>query len=518
MSIAPAADVVYHWIEVRNMIYNPIIRGFNPDPSICFDGDYYYITTSTFEYFPACPIYRSRDLCDWEFLRFAIDDTRLLDLKGCRNSSGIYAPTIRYNDGRYYLVTTDKNGMGNFIIHTDDIAKGRWEGPFHVRHDGIDPSLFFDGGRCFYCSNGVVDGERGIIGAWVNPENGRLESDVRLLTPGLSHHATEAPHIYRRGSFFYLLFSEGGTEYGHHCVIGRSSNIDGPYELCSKPVLDHRDRKGHAIQATGHADMIKNADGRWFAVFLAIRMFGKPLLHNLGRETFMADVSWNDSGWPVIGNGGFVELEMPGIATDKEDVEKKTTLFDFSSPLSDQNRESLRIRRLENYVQDIGNRRIKLHGGCGITEERGEPTMLLTRQTEFETETSIGLETDQSLTGIGGVCVWYSNKYALILEISKRNGSVCYRIVRCVHDLVHKERRIRLKSVERLCLGIKADKSKYSILINGRTVAEASIANFCTEGCMENSFTGTMLGFFAQNGDAVFFDSESPSGHIEKTL
>lgn len=516
MSIAVIPEVVYHWIEEKEMILNPVIGGFNPDPSICFDGDYYYMTTSTFEYFPACPIYRSKDLGHWDFLRFAIDDARLLDLSGCRNSSGIFAPTIRYNNGRYYLVTTDKNGMGNFIIHTDDIEQGEWKGPFPVRRDGIDPSLFFEDGRCFYCSNGVADGTRGIIGAWINPDDGRLESDVHILTAGLSHHATEAPHIYRKDGWYYLLFSEGGTEYGHHCAIGRAKKISGPYELCSKPVLDHRDRKGHEIQATGHADMIENKDGRWIAVFLAVRLFGKPLLHNLGRESFIAEVSWDDSGWPVIGDNGFVEIKMPSSHIDMHPQDGEYTLFDFSRPLLAQNRESIRVRHLENYVQDIGKRKIMLRGKNPITEDKGEPTILLTRQTGFEIEASIGLETDASLTGVGGVCAWYSNWYALILEIWKENGVVFYRTVRCVHDLVHKQKKRKLGNMESLCLGIRADRSGYAVLVNGRTVAKASIANFCTEGCMENSFTGTMLGFFAQNGDAVFFDRQSPSGQISK--
>ena len=221
------------------MIHNPIIRGFNPDPSIAFDGERYIIAVSTFEYYPGIALYTSEDLSDWRYETSVMTDANGFSLEGVKNSSGLYAATIRFHNGRYYMVTTNKNGLGNFVSHSESLS-GPWSKPFPIYPEGIDPSLcFLKDGRCFYTQNG----KWGIYGAFINPDNGSLEEPLRKISPGLSGYATEAPHIYEKDGLYYLIFAEGGTEYGHHEIAGRAEDIYGPYKLMQKPILSHTERR-----------------------------------------------------------------------------------------------------------------------------------------------------------------------------------------------------------------------------------------------------------------------------------
>ena len=95
---------------------NPVIPGYNPDPSICRVGDDFYLVNSTFEFFPGVPIYHSRNLVNWELTGYCLNRRSQLELEGCRNSGGIYAPTIRYHKGMFYMITTNVTDKGNFVV------------------------------------------------------------------------------------------------------------------------------------------------------------------------------------------------------------------------------------------------------------------------------------------------------------------------------------------------------------------------------------------------------------------
>ena len=477
------------------MIHNPIIPGFNPDPSITFDGKQYIIATSTFEYYPGVSLYVSSDLSKWHYKTSVLTSENNFNLSGARNSSGIYAATIRYHEGRYYMVTTNKNGFGNLISSADDIS-GPWSEPQFIHRTGIDPSLLFlEDGRCFYTQNG----KGGIYGAFIDPETGRLLDELQLISPGLSGYATEAPHIYQKDRMYYLVFAEGGTEYGHHEVVGRARNIFGPYELRKTPVLSHVSRKGHIIQAAGHADLIALEDGRWIAVFLAIRVPGKAMLHNLGRETFMAEVNWIDN-WPVIGDDGNVELEMP---SDIETGKETSFYFNYADDISKY--PILRVRRenAENYER-IGND-LLFHGTDKITKDLGEPALLLVRQEEFDCIFTAELSLDH-LSGCAGVTVFYNSDYNASLCALKRQGDIILQYRRKIHDLktVVSERKICECSSIRF--EIHSNREGYEFYANGEPMGSASIASFSSEATMYMTFTGTMFGVFAENGDAVFIN------------
>ena len=292
--------------ESRFQFQNPVIAGFYPDPSVCRVGKDYYLVTSSFEYFPGVPIFHSLDLVHWRQIGHCLTRNDQVTLVG--SSAGIYAPTIRHHDGRFYMVTTSIGGGGNFYVWADDPAE-EWSEPLWVDQCGIDPSLLFDDDGVVYFTS---ESAEGIQQSVIDIATGRLASEPRVIWPGTGGRNPEAPHLYKLANRYYLMIAEGGTEYGHMETIVRSDSPWGPFEPCPRnPILTHRNRGGHPIQATGHADLVEAQDGSWWAVFLAIRPAAVyPPWHNLGRESFLAPVTWSQDGWPTIGADGTIELLM----------------------------------------------------------------------------------------------------------------------------------------------------------------------------------------------------------------
>lgn len=292
---APASGVD-GWID--GGFANPVIAGMHPDPSVCRVGGDYYLACSSFEYFPGVPILHSRDLVHWQQLGNALDRTSQLSLPATTPSSGgIYAPTLRHHNDRFWLITTNMAPGGGTMVFTATDPAGPWSEPVRVPGvAGFDPDLAWDDqGRC-WCTYA------GIYQVRIDPETGDTLDQPRQLwsgTPGVQ--APEAPHLYRIGDYWYLLIAEGGTERGHGVSIARGPAPDGPFEPCpANPILSHRSTD-RPIQNTGHADLVEATDGSWWMVLLGVRpQGGTPGWHVLGRETFLAPVTWVD-GWPVVG-------------------------------------------------------------------------------------------------------------------------------------------------------------------------------------------------------------------------
>ena len=291
---------------------NPILPGYYPDPSVCRVGDTFYLVTSSFEYFPGVPVFRSHDLVNWEQIGHCLTRRSQLNLDGVKSSGGIYAPTIRHHNGRFYMVTTDTTGIGNFYVWTDDPA-GEWSDPVTVNQLWIDPSLFWDDdGQVWFTANALwMPGPRGIYLNAIDLATGALrDPKPTWLWGGIGGKYPEAPHIYKKDGWYYLIIAEGGTEFGHMASVARSRNIEGPYESCPhNPILSHRSTS-NPIQSTGHGDLFQDAHGDWWMVFLGVRHSSYPLVHHLGRETYLAPVTWSADGWPVVNDGKLVELQM----------------------------------------------------------------------------------------------------------------------------------------------------------------------------------------------------------------
>lgn len=307
---------------MKNTYRNPILPGFYPDPSICRVGEDYYLVTSSFEYFPGLPIFHSRDLVHWRQLGHVLDRPSQLPLAGVCPSAGLYAPTIRYHQGTFYVINTLVDGLterGNFIVTATNPA-GPWSEPYWLADaPGIDPSLFFDeDGRAWYTGNRIppqgesYPGHREIWLRELNLQMMQLQGPTYALWDGAlkgNVHA-EAPHLYKINGLYYLMVAEGGTEHNHAVTIARSTGITGPYENNPRnPILTHRHLGlTYPIVGTGHADLIQTQTGEWWLVLLAMRPYD-GYFFNLGRETFLTPVSWED-GWPIVSPGaGRVEFE-----------------------------------------------------------------------------------------------------------------------------------------------------------------------------------------------------------------
>lgn len=288
---------------------NPVLAGYHPDPSICRVDDDFYLVTSSFEWFPGLPVFHSRDLVHWRPLGHALDRPSQLPLDGVRSSGGLYAPTLRFHDGTFYLVCTLVDGTswsGHFVVTATDPA-GPWSDPHRLDGEGIDPSLFFDDdGRAWLTATRTTGRYEGHTEIWMrefDPARLCLIGDEHVIWDGAVKGAiwSEASHLYKVGGRYLLLTAEGGTAQDHAVMAARADRVTGPYAGDPRnPVLTHRHLGlGHPIVAAGHADLVETPGGEWWAVLLAMRPYGGHF-SNLGRETFLAPVRWED-GWPVAG-------------------------------------------------------------------------------------------------------------------------------------------------------------------------------------------------------------------------
>ena len=302
------------------MINNPVLPGFYPDPSITKGNDGYYMVHSTFGYFPGIPIFYSPDLVSWEQIGHVLHRPEQVQFEGLGLSNqATFAPTIEYHEGTYYVACTEVYGRGNYLVTAQDPA-GPWSDPiFFPEVSGIDPSLFFDeDGKVYMVYNSeapnntpLYEGHRTIRMFELDLATGKVkgEEPVILVNGGvdLSQQPVwiEGPHIYKVNGWYYLSAAEGGTSVNHRQVIFRSEAIQGPYDAWEhNPILTqmHLDpNRERPITSTGHADLIQDLAGDWWAVFLACRPY-EDNHYNTGRETFMAPVMWTD-GWPVINPG-----------------------------------------------------------------------------------------------------------------------------------------------------------------------------------------------------------------------
>jgi beta-xylosidase len=281
----------------------PIIPGFHPDPSICRVGEDYYLACSSFEYAPGVPIYHSKDLRNWQQLGHVLDRSSQLAVAAAPSSGGVYAPTLRYHDGRFYLITTNTFDRSGQLVVTAENAAGPWSDPVWIPEAlGIDPDLAWDdNGICYLTWSALsATGHDGIVQAVLAPATGALLGERHPLWQGTGGKFPEGPHLYRIGTYWYLMIAEGGTERGHAVTIARGTSPTGPFEPSPwNPLITARGTDS-PVQNTGHADLVERPDGRWAVVYLGIRPRGyTPQWHVLGRETFASEVVWSD-GWPRL--------------------------------------------------------------------------------------------------------------------------------------------------------------------------------------------------------------------------
>lgn len=436
ISLSLAMTVIAAAAQPQQFGYtNPVIPGFNPDPSVCRVGDDYYLVTSTFQYFPGVPVYHSKDLIHWEQIGNCLTRESQLRLKDAGCSGGIYAPTIRYHEGTFYMVTTNVTSGGNFFVTAKDPA-GEWSDPVWLEQGGIDPTLFFEGEKTYMVSNP----NNGIYLCEIDIQTGKQLTESRLLWQGDGGRYPEAPHIYHKDGWYYLMIAEGGTEYGHSITIARSKDIYGPYESNpNNPILTNFQRLAQTseIQGTGHGDLIEDQQGFWWIVFLGFRPQNGSH-HLLGRETFLEPVEWYED-WPIVNGTGTAEIqkqvatlpqvEMPEPPENRLSTGRKEPYFiHLNTP----------VEANYGFVKDSV---LRLKPTPVTLDDAGSPTFIAIRQDKFDftLETEVDLSS-ATLGDIAGLTVYMENNahadICLRQDKSKKKQSIVVEYT--LYGLKHK--------------------------------------------------------------------------------
>lgn len=431
--------------------HNPILSGFYPDPSICAVGEDFYLVNSTFAYFPGIPVMHSRDLAHWEQIGNVCDRISQLPLKNAGHSQGLFAPTIRYYDGTYYVVCTNVSYGGNFVITAKDPG-GPWSEPAYIQGaEGIDPSLFFDrDGTCYYMGTHPnpagckYDGDWYIWMQELDLKEMKLVGEPKDLWNGSQRDVIwpEGPHLYYKDGYYYIMHAEGGTGPQHAVAVCRSRNLWGPYENnpCN-PILTHRHLgKDYPIKYVGHADLVQTTAGEWYIVMLAVRPTDGYT--TMGRETFLAKVIWEDD-WPVVNPGigiltDRVEIQLPewDIPSD-EAAQRNVNGKKNALPGSDREYRFDRMRELGDeflFLRNPDDEMYHLTEGEGLflrpgketLRQKSSPSYICIRQQQhnFLVTASLSEESLSTQNRKAGLALVQSNEYHVRMEASKESIEV----------------------------------------------------------------------------------------------
>ncbi len=475
---------------------NPVIPGFNPDPSVCRVGDDYYLVTSTFQYFPGVPVYHSKDLIHWEQIGNCLTRESQLNLKDANSGGGIYAPTIRYHDGTFYMVTTNVSGKGNFFVTAKDPA-GEWSDPIWLQQGGIDPTLYFEGGKTYMVSNP----RNGIYLCEIDINTGNRLTESKLLWQGDGGRYPEAPHIYKKDGWYYLMIAEGGTEYGHSITIARSHDIYGPYESNpDNPILTNFSRFGQSkeIQGTGHGDLIEDQNGMWWIVFLGFRPQNGSH-HLLGRETCLESVEWYDD-WPIVNGTGTADIQKQ-IATLPQVEVPELPLNRLASGRFEPFFIHLNTPKKENY-QFVRDTVLRLKPTTVSLDVAGSPTFIAIRQDkhDFRLDTEVDLAS-ATVGDIAGLTVYMENNahadIYLPQEKSKNKQTVVVEYT--LYGLKYKACEVEVKRGPAQ-LRVDGSKTEYKFMYRdsaGKWVEAGTIDTRLLSTETAGGFTGITLGMYA---------------------
>lgn len=497
---------------------NPILTGFYPDPSICRVGEDFYLVNSSFAYFPGVPIFHSRDLAHWEQIGNVLDRKEQLPLENSEISQGIFAPTIRYHDGKFYMITTNINHGGNFIV-TADRPEGPWSEPYFLGADaqGIDPSLFFDDdGKCYY------------VGTRPNPEGVRYNGDWEIWIQELDLSAMklvgesmavwkgalkdaiwpEGPHLYKIDGWYYLMHAEGGTGPEHAISVARSRELWKWFEGCPRnPVFTHRHLgMDYPVVYAGHGDLVDDGKGNWYVIMLASRRCQGH--SSMGRETFLAKVEW-ENGWPVVNRGigkleDRVEVNLPEYRFAEEVT--RTDMIHFYGERLDDRLVGIIARSGEFYSLSERPGYLRLYTREERISEKKTSSYLGLRQRDYSFSVSAGVEFEPSSEDeTAGLVLYQNHANHLRLEIVKAGDARSFRVSSFIRE---KEEVLAVVPVEDqglLEIRLRAADQKADVWIFGKTVkkkvaGDISLLPYTTEEA--GGFVGCTVGMYASANGA----------------
>ncbi len=427
---------------MERVIQNPILKGFNPDPSIVRVADDYYIATSTFEWFPGVQIHHSRDLINWRLLTRPLNRVTQLDMKGLPNSGGIWAPCLTWDDGTFYLIYTVAHELNsitkdspNYLVTAKDIM-GPWSDPVYLNSSGFDPSLFHDDDGRKWLVNMIWDHRPGknrfygIVLQEYSLKQKELIGEPRIIFKGTELGCTEGPHLYKRNGYYYLITAEGGTFWEHAVSMARSKNIEGPFEVHPQnPVLTSWGDKSLTLQKSGHADIVQTQDGDWYMVHLCSRPLPTTERCVLGRETAIQKVVWKDD-WLYLEAGGNRPQELvpaPNLPEKKWDI--APIRDDFDNDVLGIHYQTPRVALDENsfsLVERPGF--LRLTGGESL-ESKFNQVIIARRQQAFRFTATTSLEFyPDSFQQMAGLVCYYSTKlyHYIYMSVDEQAGTCLY--------------------------------------------------------------------------------------------
>jgi xylan 1,4-beta-xylosidase len=488
---------------------NPLLPGFNPDPSVLRVGGDFYLATSTFEYLPGIPIYHSTDFVTWTQIGNVATRTGQLDVERVPTAGGAWAPTIRHRDGVFHLVITDAFGRGTLHFSASDPA-GPWsDGVVLEGVDGIDPDLAWDADGTAYLTYSALGvnpelpsfmKHRGIEQVRIDLEAGRALEPARTLWSGVGGQFPEAPHLYSIGEHWYLVIAEGGTERGHAVSVARSSSPTGPFEAApGNPLLTARGTN-RPIQNTGHGDLVLGPDDQWLLVCLGVRPRSMTRAFSaLGRETFVTTVEWKD-GWP-----SFEPVQLApraGVVRYRDDFDQAELAPQWMS-----------VRRTPASTSQLRDGALVVTAD-GSTLDDLVPAFVGRRQEHQTARARVAVDVS---AGVGGIAVRYSERFHY--SVSAGDGWVRARVAipgleqTWEHPFSGTTLELELNAVapdpDDFAL-VTSDLVELVAVIDGaRTVLAAPDGRYLSAEAAE-SFTGRVIGVFATEGEIAvdWFDYE----------
>ncbi|MCL7747669.1 glycoside hydrolase family 43 protein [Halalkalibacter alkaliphilus] len=502
-------------------IKNPILPGFHPDPSILRVEGNYYIAVSTFEWFPGVQIYHSKDMINWNLLTYPLTRNSQLNMIGNVNSGGVWAPALSYSDGLFYLIYTDvKSRMGafkdthNYLVTAENI-EGPWSDPVYLNSSGFDPSLFHDDNGKKWLVNMIWDFRKGtnsfagIALQEYSPEEQKLVGPIRNIFKGSELKLTEAPHLYKRNGYYYLVTAEGGTWYTHAVTVARSESLFGPYEVDpTNPILTSNQDDLSQLQKAGHGSFVETQNGEWYIAHLC----GRPVVDKkciLGRETAIQKCYWTEDNWIRVegGNNPKWEVEAPNLPAYP--FEQESTYDDFSANTFKKYWNSLRRPFAEDWVS-LSERKgyLRLKGEESMSSFHHQ-SIVARRLESFEAEVETAIEySPTNFQQMAGLIAYYDTDDYVYLRVTYHEElGKCLGIIESKHgkydELLAKDISIPEASNCKLKAVISQQWLQFYYSIDNNNWKEVGskidISNLSDDDADYIRFTGTFVGLCAQD-------------------
>lgn len=510
------------------VIENPVLTGFNPDPSLLRVGDDYYIATSTFEWYPGVQIHHSLDLVNWTLITRPLRRKSQINLAGDKNSGGLWAPCLSWSKGVFYLIYTDVKMFGNtfydvknYLVTAEDIM-GEWSDPVFLNSSGFDPSLFHDGDGRKWLLNMNFDYRTwknrfaGIVMQEYSEAAQRLIGEPKLIFAGTGNRITEGPHVYKKDGYYYLFCAEGGTVYEHCEIVARSRNLEGPYEISPhNPLITSRPYPLNSLQKAGHVSLAEGRNGKWYMAHLCGRPVGEERYCILGRETAIQEVVW-ENGWPKLAHGTnepMEKVEVDSIGQCGTTAHKRNGCWrdEFDAAEWHINFQSLRVPLEERASLGARSGWLRLYGKESL-ESFYEQTLLAARQQHFCVQADTRLEyAPVSYQQTAGLVYYYDtySHYYICITRDEQKGRVITLMQKVLNQFsmpigvgisIPEEGAVYLRLVT------ERDKASFWYSTDGRKYEQAGtdldaavLSDEYYAGIGENRFTGAFIGICCQD-------------------